>query len=139
MCCRNVAAYPLLTNTGHTPAQHLKWRIQADVLPLPLQRNFKFPLPAHNEGSALLPPQQSFEIGAVVGAYVSDADVPVIKRGDGWALFVWGYLTYEDIFGHQHRTTFAQQYAWVPGSTNQNWEVPETAHVTYLGKHNRAN
>ena len=133
-------ARPVILNTGHTPARNLRWRVAADVLPVPLPTDFRFPIPAHRAGSALLAPQQNANMTAVVGHYVGDADVSVVKAAHGKALYVWGYLVYEDIFRRTHRTTFAQQLAWEPvDGIDQNWRAPEKIVGLYLAKHNKAN
>jgi hypothetical protein len=133
-------ARPTLSNTGHTPARNLRWRARAAILPVPLPDDFKFPIPAHGAGGALLTPQQTADMLAVVDDFVDDADIADIKRGNGRALYVWGYLIYQDIFRRTHRTTFAQQLHWVQsGPETPNGEIPEIIRGWYLPKHNKAN
>lgn len=131
---------PTLTNTGHTPARNIRWRIQSAILPNPLPDDFRFPIPKHQAGSSLLPPQQSFEMKSVVAEFIDEDAVEATRYGLGRSLYVWGYVVYEDIFQRTHRTTFAQQVFWQPsGPVDQNWDTPERVRVIYLSKHNRAN
>lgn len=134
------AAHPLILNTGHTPAYSVRWRIAADILPVPLPDNFGFPLPNSRVGSSLLGPHQSATMMAVVPNLVADDLVTKIKRNDGEALYVWGTLQYKDIFGRLHRSTFAQQLYWLQiGPEAPNGDIPERIEGWYLHKHNRAN
>jgi hypothetical protein len=41
-------------------------------------------------------------------------DVAVIKDGSEKALFVWGQITYDDVFGKEHHTKFGQSLVWLP-------------------------
>lgn len=133
-------AQPAIRNTGQTPARNLRWRMRAAILSAQIPHDFRFPIPAHGDGSALLPSGQTFETRSWVEEWEPDEEVAAIKRGLPRALCVWGYVIYEDIFQRTHRTTFAQQLFWQPsGPLDQNWIAPEIVRGIYMAKHNRAN
>lgn len=105
---------PTLINTGHTPARNVGYRASAAILPIDLPETFTFPLPTKAIGASVIGPQQSNVIGAVVESFVPDQDVKVIKSGIGHtALYVWGVVTYEDVFGEPHQTEFCQMLTWL--------------------------
>lgn len=135
-------ANPVLQNIGNTPAHHLRWRIAADVLPVPLPDDFRFPLPPRdttNRRSLLLPPQQTFEMRAIVGRRVPAEEALMTKLGFGKSLYVWGVVTYRDHFRRRRRTTFAQQIFWRPsGPAGADGRVPEIVRGSYLPHHNKA-
>ena len=58
-------------------------------------------------------PQQNASMGAVVDGFCPEDELQRIKDGTGERnLFVWGKVTYEDIFGDKHFTRFCQQIYW---------------------------
>lgn len=108
-------ARPFIVNNGNTPAKKVISRIVADILPLPLPRDFAFPLPEAPlaKGNFVGPRQQIYSAGTV-DRYVPDNEVPAIKEAVGQALYVWGLITYEDIFGTEHFTRFGHVMQWYP-------------------------
>jgi len=132
---------PFMRNTGSTTARNLRWRVACDVLPNPLPPDFRFPIPAHKEGSSLLPAGETFLMTSVVDHMVPDDVAWAAMMGRDTGFFVWGYVIYEDIFHRTHRTTFAQQIMFdYIGERDQNWNLPPpTVRGLYLSKHNRAN
>jgi hypothetical protein len=130
---------PRLLNTGHTAASNVRWRIAADVLTVPIASDFRFPLPAGVAcGGSILGPQQDGFMQAVVSQRVDDDVAQKAKRGMGYSLYVWGYVSYEDQFRTTHRCTFAQQVWWEPYQTSEG-KLSEILRVAYLARHNRAN
>ena len=133
-------AKPSVVNTGHTFARNVRWRIDAAVLPVPLPDDFRFPLGPVREGSTLLPPGQSVTISAIVNGVVPAEDIDRAKSGIGLSLYVWGVLSYQDIFKRTHRTTFAQQLWWRKvGEQAEDGLFPEVIEGWYLAQHNKAN
>lgn len=65
--------------------------------------------------------------------YVPDEEVAAVKRGHEKGLFVWGVVSYRDVFGTRHRTTYCQQLYWIPTAPE------ETVMGVFLDRHNRAN
>ncbi|UTP40180.1 hypothetical protein M9M90_03115 [Phenylobacterium sp. LH3H17] len=136
-------ANPVLYNSGGTPAHKVTWRVAAAVLPVPLPDDFRFPLPERPRRTArslLLPPQQTFEMRGIVDGRIEPGEVLRTKLGFGQALYVWGVVSYRDIFRRSHRTTFAQQVFWRPsGPTGPDGTTPEIIRGSYLPHHNKSN
>jgi hypothetical protein len=105
---------PAMLNTGHTPAHKVRYQAGANILSVPIPSDFAFPLPEAPGGTASLGPQQNFIMSARVKTFCDDAEVFDIKRGVGKALYVWGIITYEDVFGDAHYTKFCQIITWLP-------------------------
>lgn len=133
-------AIPRLLNTGNSTAQSIRWRIAAAVLPAPLPDGFRFKLPANKGGSGALASQQDGTMSALVDTRVLNDQVEFIKRGDGQALYVWGYVSYDDGFRRIRRRTFAQQLWWLrTGESNPDGTPKDIVRGCYLSKHNRGN
>lgn len=107
-------AKPLILNTGHTPAHKVSYRAKAGILSVPLPDDFSFPLDEKVIGAAVLGPQQHFIINAVVDELCDDAEVDDIKKSKGKGLYMWGIVTYEDVFGGGRKTRFCHQVTWRP-------------------------
>lgn len=103
---------PMMLNMGNTPAHNVRYRATADILPIQIPSDFPFPLPERASSAATLGPHQNFIMGARVGTFYDDRDVFAIKNATGRALYVWGIITYEDIFGDAHHTKFCQIITW---------------------------
>jgi hypothetical protein len=93
-------ASPTLVNSGATAAKKLRYVIRAAILSIPLPDGFVFPdtTPVRSE-EGMIPPHQPRTISAVVEDFYDDVEVADIKIGKGRALFTWGTVTYEDVFG----------------------------------------
>jgi hypothetical protein len=117
---------PSLVNTGNTQARKVRIRIAADIVPNPIPADFGFPLPEEDQsiGDATVAARQSYTMGGVVNNFVPDGEVASIKEGAGKCLCVWGVVTYEDIFGDSHTTTFGQQLTWLPGGKAFGYYIP---------------
>ncbi len=127
----NFEALPVIRNTGMTPARNVKWRMQADILPMPLPDDHKFPMPSARKGYSLIPPHSpDLTMNYVLPDRFPDADVQEIKRMRGRALTVWGVLSYDDVFGEHHRVTFCQQMRWIGPN--------DAVHGYYVSRHNKA-
>jgi len=114
-------ARPFVLNNGNTPAKKVITRVRADILPFPLPQDLNFPLPdapVDMKGNFVGPRQQIYCAGTV-DRFVNDNDVSAIKEAVGQALYVWGLLTYKDIFETEHFTRFAHIMQWYPNGTVQ--------------------
>lgn len=129
-------AEPRILNTGHTPARNVRWRMGSGILPVPLPDTHSFALDDAPPGGTIIGPGQDVFIKATPQKRIADARVAKIKLGIKHALFVWGVVSYEDVFGVTRRTTFAQQIYWemVIGPDGKLREPPG---CLYLQKHNR--
>jgi hypothetical protein len=120
-------ARPSLVNTGNTPARKVRiMRRKAQILPVPLPGNFDFPLPDDDpaQGDAVVGAHLTYILNCIVDDFVPDAEVQAIKEGAGRGLYVWGLVTYEDIFGESHFTQFAQHIYWLPNNTVMGFFIP---------------
>jgi hypothetical protein len=126
-------ARPLILNNGHTPAHKVGYKAKAKLLPIPLPDDFAFPLDEQVTGAAVLGPQQNFTMSAVVDDFCDDAEVDDIKKNtQGKALYMWGVVTYEDVFGETRKTRFCHQMMWIgDGKDEKVWGY-------YTGPHNNA-
>ena len=104
---------PMIVNTGHTPARKVSFRATAAILPAPLPEDFDFPLTAEVRSTATVGAGQNAFLSAIVDDFVPDAQVEDIKVGkEGKCLWVWGVVTYEDVFGQSQTTKFCQSLFW---------------------------
>jgi hypothetical protein len=117
---------PHLVNTGNTQARKVRIRIKGAILPSPLPDDFVFPLPEEvaGTGDATVAAHQMYIMSGIVEDFVPDAEVASIKEGVGRCLYVWGLVTYEDIFGDRHTTRFGQQITWLPNNQAFGYYVP---------------
>ena len=107
------ASNPLITNTGLSPAKNVSTWIQAGILDTNFPKGFKFPEPEANaasENDATLSAKQSFSIPSIVGERFKDDEVEEIMLGAKRRLFVWGVVTYEDVFGNKWETKFCHNF-----------------------------
>jgi hypothetical protein len=113
-------AKPLVINAGHTPAKNVTTRSNAAILPGPsLPDDFTFPLPSEIKSTATIGAGQNAHLSAVVEDLVEDAEVEDIKLGKHpKCLWVWGIVTYEDVFGETQSSKFCQSLFW--SSDNKN-------------------
>ena len=114
----------LLVNGGHTPARQVKYKAKAAILPIPLPDDFEFLLPDKEIGGAMLGAGQNATISSMLGEYVPDADVEGIKYGIHRSLYLYGIVSYEDIFGDKHITKFCQSITWLPNGAPFGVYVP---------------
>ncbi len=105
---------PMVLNTGHTPARNVTYRARAAILPAALPADFSFSLPEEGTGAAILGAQQSFTFNTAVDAFCDNELVAAVRRGDASVLHVWGVVTYDDVFGTRHETSFWQTITWSP-------------------------
>ena len=104
---------PVLTNTGFTPAKNVSFRVMADVLPIKLPENFQFADFGEKQiNDASLAPRQQFVIHGVVKNKFPDDEVQAIMEGNERRLFVWGTVTYDDVFGGSWETNFCHTYTF---------------------------
>ncbi len=118
------ASRPMLINAGHTPAHKVSYKAKAAILPVPLPEGFAFPLTDESIGAALLGAQQSATLGGIVDDFCDDKEVEDIKIGKGKALYIWGIVNYEDVFGDSHFTKFCQSTLFAPGDKVYGFFIP---------------
>jgi hypothetical protein len=120
-------ARPNLVNTGNTQARKVRiMQRKAAILPNPHPSDFVFQLPDDDptQGDSVVGAHLTYILNSVVDDFVPDVDIQAIKEGTGQALYVWGLVTYEDIFGEKHRTKYALQLYWLVNNTVGGFYVP---------------
>ena len=117
---------PNLVNTGATPARKVRIRSNADILPMPPPEDFAYPLPEEStvpDGSSV-GAHQTYIMSCAVKDFVPDAEIATIKEGVSKCLYIWGLVTYEDIFGEAHSTKFGQWLTWLPNNQVFGYYIP---------------
>ncbi|WP_211455455.1 hypothetical protein [Collimonas antrihumi] len=106
------AAHPVLENTGFTPARTVNFKVMAGVFEFPLPADFVFPdVPVFQIYDTSIAPRQTFVINGIVNDIFIDDEVKEIMKGDTKRLFVWGAVTYNDIYnGGPWQTNFCHHY-----------------------------
>lgn len=123
-------AIPSIINAGLTPAHKVAFKASAAILPIPLPADFTFHLLDNPSGQSVIGPRQEITISPIVSDFCDDADIEGIKTtASGNGLYVWGILTYEDIFGDSHYTKFCPLYTWL--QNGKTWGY-------YADRHNEA-
>jgi hypothetical protein len=117
---------PLLVNSGQTPARGIQFKARSAILPSPLPKEIHLPEePDEGSGGSILGPNQSAHMFAVVDGFRADDEVESIKNGvDTKALYVWGRVTYEDVFGEKHFTRFCQRIYWTRDNQVRGHYIP---------------
>jgi hypothetical protein len=57
-------------------------------------------------------------MSAVLDHVVQANEIQDIKMGKGKALWVWGIVHYDDVFGKPHFAQFCQRLVWLPDDSN---------------------
>jgi hypothetical protein len=123
-------AKPRIVNSGLTPANDVRYVAKAQIVEVvaAFGESFDFDLGEPLQSGPALGPRESLNMSSIVSDYVDDAEVAAIKGGSQRRLFVWGKVTYRDIFGEVHQTIFAHSLQWLPN---------DVLWVTYAPKYNR--
>lgn len=106
-------ADPIIVNTGFTPAKNVSTWIKAAILDPTvthdylLKENGEF-----RKNDATLNPRQTFTIFGIVRDRYSIEEVVCIMEGVDKRLFVWGAVSYEDVFGGKWETNFCHNYVF---------------------------
>lgn len=103
-------AAPVIVNTGNTPAKHVSYKMKAAVLNAESPEALSFEEGEWKLNDAVLHPRQSFVVRRVVNDRVPDNEVAAIMGGEMRRLYIWGTVTYEDIFGGKWETNFCHNY-----------------------------
>lgn len=107
-------ALPLIFNTGQTPAYKVKYWARADVFPFPLPDEVILGIPDNDPfmSEGTLGAQHNFTISGIVQHRVPEDEIEGIKAGHPSRVYVWGKVSYEDIFGKEWYTDFCQSIFW---------------------------
>jgi len=112
------AANQVLVNSGYTPARNVSYSTKAAILtienisPQDLVISVNGEILTNNTGLA---PRQQFSIQGVVENRFLDAEVAEIMNGDKKRPFIWGAVTYDDVFGGHCVSNFCLHYRFYLG------------------------
>ena len=124
---------PSLKNAGQTPAHKLTYWATAKIMPFPPPEGFDFPAPKNAPNRPMfLGPHQGVELNAVVDDFVPDDEIAGIKSGNTRRVYIWGVVTYTDIFNKKHSTKFCHSLYWFGSGEN------ERVSGSYAAHHNEA-
>ena len=105
---------PVLKNTGKTPARNVRFKARAAIMAAQLPKEVNLP-DVHDEGvgGTFIGPEQNATMFAIVDGFCADYEVDDIKYFKGSkALFVWGLVLYEDVYGEEHFVRFCHRIYW---------------------------
>jgi hypothetical protein len=115
----------VMVNSGQTPAKRVEHSVDVGIFPSPLPPDFVLPAARNariREG--MLPPHQNRTLGASLGAFIPDADMGPIKKGDGRGFYIWGDVAYEDAFDERRTTTFCHLLTFLPDGKTWGYYSP---------------
>jgi hypothetical protein len=99
----------VITNSGKSPARKVRTWIQFDTIPADRKFSPNYGLP-QKQSVSVIQPQQRFTLPTSSLQPVNASDIDTIKNGKA-ILYLFGKITYEDIFKTQHSTTFCMTLA----------------------------
>lgn len=110
----------VLSNSGFTPARHISHRVHAAVLPMGDTENYVFEdTKSYFVTDSSLSPRTTYTIfGGIVPDRLSAEEVEETMLGKVRRLFVWGSVTYVDVFDESHETFFCHNYTF-PAINNE--------------------
>ncbi|WP_211625873.1 hypothetical protein [Paraburkholderia domus] len=113
---------PILVNSGNTPAHRIRYWAKAGVYDFPLPDNFDFP---DGEDSVVtsfaLGPHQSVVLNAGLAGLVADDEAELIVTGRHKRIYIWGKVSYVDVFGQERFTQFSHNIFWVGPPREGRW------------------
>jgi hypothetical protein len=102
---------PSLVNNGLTPARNVSHAIRAQIIDGRDRTHVVFPeLPPIIVSDVGLAPRQSVVLSAIVYDRLPDDQVDHVMSGNDRRLFVWGKVTYDDVYGDSWETHFRVNY-----------------------------
>ena len=103
-----------LFNTGNTPASRVSYKANAAMLPFPLPDDFAFPIDEHPVNSeGVLGHGQSNMISCALPSLLSAEQIDQVTDGRLNKLYIWGIVTYQDVFNYSRETRFSQSVVWM--------------------------
>jgi hypothetical protein len=112
-------AKPAIVNNGPTPAYNVRYRAKAEILTDSIAANYVFTEPPDvPKSQSSIGPHENRLLSAILDHFVADNEIDDILQGRGKALFVWGVVHYDDVFGQPHFTQFCQRLVWLQDRSN---------------------
>ena len=115
------AGTPVMNNTGLTPARNVSYSVNAAILTIENIAPNDLVIPAVGPivvNDAGIAPRQQFTIQGVVNETFPANEVQEIMLGQKRRLFVWGIVTYDDVFGGHWWTKFCHNHIFYMGIDN---------------------
>ena len=113
---------PMLVNSGNTPAHNIRYWAKVAVFDFPLPDNFDFP---DSEDSVVtsfaLGPHQNVVLNARLPDFVDDGEAREIKSGKNKRIYIWGKVSYVDVFGQERFTQFSHNLNWFGPAGAERW------------------
>ena len=113
---------PVLANTGNTPAHKIRYWAKIGVFDSPLPDNFDFP---DGEDSVVtsfaLGPHQNVVLNAMLPDLLGDDEAQEVKAGKNKRLYIWGKVSYVDVFEQEHFTKFSHSIYWFGPAGSEMW------------------
>jgi hypothetical protein len=113
---------PVLANTGNTPAHKIRYWAKIAVFDSPLPDNFDFP-----DGddvvvsSFALGPHQNVVLNAIMPDLLDDDEALEVKAGKNKRLYIWGKVSYVDVFEQERFTKFSHSIFWFGPAGAEVW------------------
>jgi hypothetical protein len=132
-------SWPEIINVGLTPAKNVSYRVMADVLdPAKMARDYPEPQRVFTN-DATLNPRQNFAIQTAVNRRFDAAEVEDISKGESKRLFVWGTITYDDVFdGRNRETRFSHNFVFFDRKDPETGKTEHKVNSFYSNGHNDA-
>jgi hypothetical protein len=128
---------PEITNVGLTPAKKVSYRVQAAILATGLPKDYVFPEPQQTfTNDATLNPRQAFTIGAAIMDRFDPAEVVEISKGEHKRLYVWGTITYDDVFEGHWETKFCHNFVFFDTPDPETGKTLHQFNGFYFAGHN---
>jgi hypothetical protein len=109
-------SFPILNNAGFTPARNVSYQVMASILNTNLPDDFRFETYGNRViNDVTIAPRQVFHITAKVRERFPDVEVDEIMQGHSRRLYIWGTVTYEDVFGGSWQTNFCHNFIFLKG------------------------
>jgi len=98
----------IVTNSGKTPAKNIESWITDKELPVGKKLVFKKPISIIGiQSKTVLLPNAKIRFAINTDRRITKEDIERIKSGKSF-LYVYGKITYQDVFGKEHYTTFCE-------------------------------
>jgi hypothetical protein len=131
-------SWPEIVNVGLTPAKNVSYRLMADILDPRIVHAYPEPERVFTN-DATLNPRQTFQIVATVNHRFDPEEVAAISKGVERRLFVWGTITYDDVFGGRGRETrFCHNFVFFDQTDLETGKVEHKVNSYYSTGHNDA-
>jgi hypothetical protein len=108
-------AKPAILNNGQTPAYNVRYRIKADILTDSVAIGYTFTEPPDvPKSQSSVGPNENRQMSAILTHNVLASEIEDIKRGKGKAMWVWGVVHYDDVFGNPISLNSASGFRGLP-------------------------